>query len=63
MIKIDIINGSKYVFPRREKRICISGDLGSIVAKSILATRRIVHRIMAWTNDGQLQLDDGGENL
>jgi hypothetical protein len=62
MNKIDFILGSKYIPPRREEMICMSGALGLIVAKSILATRRIVHGIMAWGIDGQLQLDDGGDN-
>ena len=62
MIEIDIILGSKYVSPWREEMICMSGALVLIVAKSVLANRGIVHGIMAWSIDGQLQLDDGGEN-
>jgi hypothetical protein len=61
MIEIYTIVGSKYVSPWMEEMICISGALVIIVAKSVLANRGIVHGIMAWSI--QLQLDDGGENL
>jgi hypothetical protein len=44
--------------PCKEEMICMSGASMLIVAKSILAN----HGIMAWSIDGQLQLDDGGEN-
>ena|GEM_PF-3213326 len=59
MSEIDIKLGSKYVSPWSEERICISGALELIVAKSVLANRGIVLGIMAWNIDGQLQLDDG----
>jgi hypothetical protein len=48
--------------PWREEMICMSGTLVLIVAKSVLANRGIVLGIMAWSIDGKLQLDDGGEN-
>ena len=51
MIEIDIILGSKDVSPWREDMICMSGALVLIVAKSVLANRRIVHRIMARSID------------
>jgi len=62
MIEIDIILGSKYVSPWREDMICLSSAPVLIVAKSVLANRGTVSRIMAWSIDGQLQVDDGGEN-
>jgi hypothetical protein len=49
MIEIDIINESKYVFPWREERICISGALVLIVAKSILANHGNINWTMAYT--------------
>jgi hypothetical protein len=60
MIEIDIKLGSKYVSPRREQMICVSGALELIVAKSVVVNRGIVIAIMEWIV--QLQLDDGGEN-
>jgi hypothetical protein len=42
--------------------ICMSDDLVLIVVKTVLANRGIVLWIMAWSIDGKLQLDDGGEN-
>ncbi len=62
MIQIDIILGSKYESPWREEMICMSGTLVLIVAKSVLANRGTVLGITAWCNDGQVKLDDGGEN-
>ena len=62
MIEIDIILGSKYESPWREEMICMSGTLVLIVAKSVLANRGTVPGIMARSNDGQLQVDDGGGN-
>jgi hypothetical protein len=47
----------------REEVICILCALVLSVAKSVLANRGIVDGIMAWSNDVQLQLDDGGENM
>ena len=46
----------------REEMICKSGALVVIVAKSVLANRGTVPGIMARSNDGQLQVDDGGGN-
>ena len=54
MIEIDIILGSKYESPWRDGMICMSGALVLTVAKSVLANRGIVLRIMAWSNDDQL---------
>jgi hypothetical protein len=48
MIEIDIILGSKYESSWREEMICMSGALVLIAE--------------VWNIDGQLQLDDGGEN-
>jgi hypothetical protein len=62
MNKIDFMLGSKYVPPRREEMICMSGALVLIVAKSVLANCGIVRGTMARSIDCQLQLDDGGEN-
>jgi hypothetical protein len=62
MIEIDIILGSKYASPSREEMICTSGAQVLVVAKSVLANLGFVQGIMARVNDGQLQLDDGGEN-
>ncbi|MDP9288313.1 MAG: hypothetical protein M3P08_08960 [Thermoproteota archaeon] len=58
---IDIIIESKYVSPWREEMICMSEALVLIVAKSDFASCELVHGIMAWSIDDQLQLDDGGE--
>jgi hypothetical protein len=44
--------------PRREEMICMSGALALILAKSVVANPGS----MAWITDGQLQLDNGGEN-
>ena len=60
MIEIDIILGSKYASPWMTLMICMSGALGLIVAKSVLANGGIVLGIMA--SSVQLQLDEGGEN-
>jgi hypothetical protein len=62
MIKIDTLLGSKTYLPGREERICTSDALLLIVSKSVLANRGIVNGNMAWSTDGQLQLDDGSEN-
>ena len=62
MIEIEIILGSKYGSPWRKDMICLSSAPVLIVAKSVLANRGIVLGIMAWSIDGKLQLDDGGEN-
>lgn len=62
MIEIDIKLGSKYVSSWRKQMICMSGTLVLKVVKSVLANRGIVLGIMAWSVDGQLLLDDGGEN-
>jgi hypothetical protein len=48
--------------PRRKEMICMSGGLVLIVAISVLANRGLVNGLTAWSIDGQLQLDDGGEN-
>jgi hypothetical protein len=54
MIEIDAKLGSRYVSPWSEKMTCMSGSLVLAVAKSVLANRGILLRIMAWSNDGQL---------
>ena len=41
---------------------CTSGAQLFIVAVSVLANRGLVNGLTAWSIDGQLQLDDGGEN-
>jgi hypothetical protein len=46
----------------REEMICTSGAQVLIVAKSVLTNRGIVNGNVAWSTDGQLQLDDGSEN-
>ena len=42
--------------------ICMSVAPVLIAAKSVLTNRGIVNGNMAWSTDGQLQLDDGSEN-
>jgi hypothetical protein len=63
MIENDIIFVSRYISSWRERMNCTSGAQVLIVAKSVLANRRIVLGVMAWSIDDQMQLDDGGENL
>jgi hypothetical protein len=62
MIEIEIKLGSKHVSPWMEEMICLSVVPVLIVAKSVLTNRGIVNGNIAWSTDGQLQLDDGGEN-
>jgi hypothetical protein len=59
MIEIDIILGNRWVPPCMEGIICMSAALAH---KFVLANCGIVQGIVARSNDGQLQVDDGGEN-
>jgi hypothetical protein len=59
MIEIDIKLGSKYVPPWRESITCM---IAALVLTAVLANCGTVLGIVAWSNDGKLQLHDGGEN-